>query len=280
MKKHCCSLLVVLLSCLLASCGDDDYRYPSVKQDFLTAFSGMDGRLESVLADEGERLRIVEGASGLRVSADTAVRIVANYETLAIGDGDVAGAKLYALLQTVSPVPLAAAEFEEGVKTEPSEIQSIWRGYDYLNIIVKVKQQGKHLFHFVEDEAVVDENSGRVKVRLTLYHEVSSSVQDYGKRAYLSVPLKQYMTEGVRGVDVRFRIYTYSGCFKTYVLGRSGASCRGRLILYIIYIDKKVYQSGAGFIYRFFDTLSCLYSDAVVMNAVGNCHFNAHFFQA
>ena len=51
----------------------------------------------------------------------------------------------------------------------------------------------------MEDEAVVDENSGRVKVRLTLYHEVSSSVQDYGKRAYLSVPLKQYMTEGVRG---------------------------------------------------------------------------------
>ena len=210
MKKHCCSLLVVLLSCLLASCGDDDYRYPSVKQDFLTAFSGTDGRLESVLTDEGERLRIVEGASGLRVSADTAVRIVANYETLAIGDGDVAGAKLYALLQTVSPVPLAAAEFEEGVKTEPSEIQSIWRGYDYLNIIVKVKQQGKHLFHFVEDGAVVDEKSGRVKVR------------DYGKRAYLSVPLKQYMTEGVRGVDVRFRIYTYSGCFKTYVLDEAG----------------------------------------------------------
>ena len=78
-----------------------------MKQDFLTAFSGTDGRLESVLTDEGERLQIVEGASGLRVSADTAVRIVANYETLAIGDGDVAGAKLYALLQTVSPVPLA-----------------------------------------------------------------------------------------------------------------------------------------------------------------------------
>ena len=69
-----------------------------------------------MLTDEGERLQIVEGASGLRVSADTAVRIVANYETLAIGDGDVAGAKLYALLQTVSPVPLAAAEFEEGVE--------------------------------------------------------------------------------------------------------------------------------------------------------------------
>ena len=47
-------------------------------------------------------------------------------------------------------------------------------------------------------------------------------MQDYGKRAYLSVPLKQYMTEGVRGVDVRFRIYTYSGCFKTYVLDEAG----------------------------------------------------------
>ena len=63
----------------------------------------MDGRLESVLTDEGERLRIVEGASGLRVSADTAIRIVANYETLAIGDGDVAGAKLYALCKRFLP---------------------------------------------------------------------------------------------------------------------------------------------------------------------------------
>lgn len=221
MKKYCCGLLVVVLLCLFVSCGDDDYHYPSVKQDFLTAFSGSDGRLESVLTDEGETFQIVEDASGLRVNADTAIRIVANYETL-IADNDVIGGKLYALLQTVSPVPLAATEFEGGVKTEPSEIQSIWLGYGYLNIVLKVKQQGKHLFHFVEDEVAVDRDNGRATVQLTLYHDISSIVQDYSKRAYLSVPLKQYMTDGIKDMSVYFRIYTYSDRFKTYILDETG----------------------------------------------------------
>lgn len=221
MKKYCCGLFVVVLLCLFVSCGDDDYHYPSVKQDFLTAFSGSDGRLESVLTDEGETFQIVEDASGLRVNADTAIRIVANYETL-IADNDVIGGKLYALLQTVSPVPLAATEFEGGVKTEPSEIQSIWLGYGYLNIVLKVKQQGKHLFHFVEDEIAVDRDNGRATVQLTLYHDISSIVQDYSKRAYLSVPLKQYMTDGIKDMSVYFRIYTYSDRFKTYILDETG----------------------------------------------------------
>ncbi len=221
MKSYCCGLFVAIFSCLLQSCDDDDYRYPSVKQDFLTAFSDADGRLESVLTDEGGVFRIAEGGSDFRVTADTAIRMVATYETL-MADNKIAGVKLYALLQTISPVPLPVDEFKEGVKTEPSEIQSIWLGHDYLNIILKVNQQGKHFFHFVEDEVVVDEDSGRVKVRLTLYHDVTSAVQDYGKRAYLSVPLKQYMIGDVQGVDVYFSIYTYSDCFKTYVLDEMG----------------------------------------------------------
>ena len=210
-KRYCRGLLVAVLACLLAACGDD-YYYPSVRQDFLTAFSGADGRLETVLTDEGETFRVVE---------DAAIRIVANYETLTTDD-KVAGVKLYALLQAISPVPLAADEFEEGVKTEPSEVQSIWLGHDYLNIILKVKQQGKHLFHFVEDEVSVDEASGRAKVRLTLFHDVTSATQDYSKRAYLSVPLRQYMIDGVQGVDVFFSVYTYSGRLKTYILDETG----------------------------------------------------------
>ena len=148
-KRYCRGLLVAVLACLLAACGDD-YYYPSVRQDFLTAFSGADGRLETVLTDEGETFRVVEDASGMRVGVDAAIRIVANYETLTTDD-KVAGVKLYALLQAISPVPLAADEFEEGVKTEPSEVQSIWLGHDYLNIILKVKQQGKHLFHYYNE---------------------------------------------------------------------------------------------------------------------------------
>ena len=202
-KRYCRGLLVAVLACLLAACGDD-YYYPSVRQDFLTAFSGADGRLETVLTDEGETFRVVEDASGMTT------------------DDKAAGVKLYALLQAISPVPLAADEFEEGVKTEPSEVQSIWLGHDYLNIILKVKQQGKHLFHFVEDEVSVDEASGRAKVRLTLFHNVTSATQDYSKRAYLSVPLRQYMIDGVQGVDVFFSVCTYSGRLKTYILDETG----------------------------------------------------------
>ena len=117
MKKYCRGLFVVVMSCLLSSCGDDDYHYPSVKQDFLTVFSNAEGRLESALADGDEAFRIVENLSGLQqVNADTAIRVVANYETM-VTDNEVADVKLYALLQTISPVPLAADEFKEGVKT-------------------------------------------------------------------------------------------------------------------------------------------------------------------
>ncbi len=52
MKKYCDWWLLPLLACLLAGCGDDDYHYPSVKLEFLTAFSGADGYLRSVVTDE------------------------------------------------------------------------------------------------------------------------------------------------------------------------------------------------------------------------------------
>ena len=55
---------------MLVSCGDDDdYHYPSVKLDFLTAQAGADGSLQSVLTDEGETLAIVEDASKTRIDA-------------------------------------------------------------------------------------------------------------------------------------------------------------------------------------------------------------------
>ena len=60
MKKYCDWWLLPLLACLLAGCGDDDYHYPSVKLEFLTAFSGADGYLQSVVTDEGETLPVVE----------------------------------------------------------------------------------------------------------------------------------------------------------------------------------------------------------------------------
>ncbi len=99
-----CWFLPVLVF-MLVSCGDDDdYHYPSVKLDFLTAQAGADGSLQSVLTDEGETLAIVEDASKTRIDANASARIVSNYGKAEAADG-TSGVKLYAVLSAISPVP-------------------------------------------------------------------------------------------------------------------------------------------------------------------------------
>ena len=209
-------LLFTLLVSLLTSCGDDDYHYPSVKLEFMTAFSGEDGSLKSVLTDEGEQYPVLENASKLTIDPNSFVRIVSNYEPVKTVEG-VAGVKLYAVLGTISPFPLPAEKFENGIKTDPVELQGIWMGIDYLNLLLGIKaQDGKHLLHFVEDEEVKEESTGLVTVHLTLYHDATDDVLAYTKRAYVSVPLWQYAEEWVRKVTVTMDIKIYSGETKTY----------------------------------------------------------------
>lgn len=209
-------LLFTLLVSLLTSCGDDDYHYPSVKLEFMTAFSGEDGSLKSVLTDEGEQYPVLENASKLTIDPNSFVRIVSNYEPVKTVEG-VAGVKLYAVLGTISPFPLPAEKFENGIKTDPVELQGIWMGIDYLNLLLGIKaQDGKHLLHFVEDEVVKEESTGLVTVHLTLYHDATDDVLAYTKRAYVSVPLWQYAEEWVRKVTVTMDIKIYSGETKTY----------------------------------------------------------------
>lgn len=204
-----------LLVCLLAACGDDEYHYPSVKLEFLTAYSGADGNLQSILTDEGRTLPVVEDLSSLKMDANSSARIVANYADAVAADGTT-GVKLYASMKVVSPVPQAADKFENGIKTNPADILSIWLGLDYLNITLQVKEDGQHLLHFIEDEVTVDVATGQSDVYITLYHESDESMISYTRRAYASMPLRQYAVEGVQKVTVHFSLHTYSGDIKTY----------------------------------------------------------------
>lgn len=204
-----------LLVCLLAACGDDEYHYPSVKLEFLTAYSGADGNLQSILTDEGRTLPVVEDLSSLKMDANSSARIVANYADAVAADGTT-GVKLYASMKVVSPVPQAADKFENGIRTNPADILSIWLGLDYLNITLQVKEDGQHLLHFIEDEVTVDVATGQSDVYITLYHESDESMISYTRRAYASMPLRQYAVEGVQKVTVHFSLHTYSGDIKTY----------------------------------------------------------------
>ncbi|WP_455966685.1 NigD1/NigD2 family lipoprotein [Bacteroides fluxus] len=207
--------LLPLFACLLAACGDDEYHYPSVKLEFLTAHAGADGSLQSVLTDEGKTYRVVEDATNSVIDANSSVRIVGNYGPATASDG-ISAVKLYAAMRTVSPVPQPAGEFEGGVKTDPADVLSIWMGLDYLNITLNIKAQGgRHTFHFIEDKVASDVEAGHKEVYLTLYHDAAHDT-GYTQRAYLSVPLRQYAAEGVEKVTVHFSLHTYSGEMKTY----------------------------------------------------------------
>lgn len=103
------------------------------------------------------------------------------------------------------------------MKTDPVELQSIWLGYDYLNILLGIKaQNGRHIVDFIEDEVTADAATGQVTVHLTLFHDNVEDVQAYTRRAYASAPLWKYATAGVQKVTVYFTVNTYSEGPKTY----------------------------------------------------------------
>ncbi len=208
MKKDCLYGLMFLLAALSASCGDnDDYHYPSVRLEFLTAYSGADGTLQSVQTDDGARYTVLADDSDTRINADSLVRIICNYGLEPASDGGK-GVHLYALSKAISPLPIPADSFKDGVKTKPADVTSIWLGYGYLNMVLSVKQQKVHTLGFVEDEVTVGDG-GCATVRLTLFHDTTSDVEDYSKRAYVSVPLRQYLdNEDVHSLRVYFSVHT------------------------------------------------------------------------
>lgn len=209
------AFFMLVLGC---SCnGDDSYHYPSVKQEFVTAQADADGHLQSILTDEGKELEVVEDASNTSIDANSSIRIVCNYGFMDVAEEALKGVTLYNLLRAVAPLPQPAKDFEGAIKNDPADVLSIWMGLDYLNMILEIKaQNGKHLFHFVEDQILTDSDSGERTVSLSLYHDAGGDVQAYSKRAYLSIPLRQYATGGITKVIVYFSLHTYDDGIKKF----------------------------------------------------------------
>lgn len=207
------SVAVVALPLLFSSCDDDNgYVYPSVKLEFLTAETGDDGRIRSVVTDEGVRLPIEKDHTRSELDANASVRIVSNYETLASADNKPE-VRIYVLMQVVAVDPKPRDAFENGVKEDPVDVTSIWLGHDYINMVLGIRwQRAKHSFHFVE-ESVTEGEDGRPEVILSLYHDNGGDMEAYSQKAYLSVPLKNRYSDGAH---IEFRFNTYNKGVKCY----------------------------------------------------------------
>ena len=73
--------LLMLPAALLlwAACSDDDYHYPSVSLEYLTARSNSAGTLETVLTDGGGLYAVLNEVTAPNRAADSTLRISANY---------------------------------------------------------------------------------------------------------------------------------------------------------------------------------------------------------
>lgn len=207
MKRGLKCIVIMFGLSVFASCKDDGYVYPSVQLEFLTAETGNDGYIQSVVTDEGKRLPIEKDHTRSQFLANSAVRIIANYELLSEQGQDEA--RIYTLLKPVSVDPQPANEFPDGaVKMDAAKVQSIWMGRDYLNMVLAVQaQSGKHIFGFVEES--VDTGNDRCPVvTVLLYHNAGGDVEAYAQRGYLSVPLKNRYPQGAH---IKFKVNTYDG---------------------------------------------------------------------
>lgn len=193
---------------LMTACGDDDYYYPSVKLEFVTVKAGDDGRIQTLIPDKGEVLSVAEDRTGSIITADTSRRVMSNYEVLS--DGSTA--TIYSLQSVIVPVPKPENDpvYKDGIKRDPVEMVSIWLGRDYLNMILNLKvSTGKgHTFGIVEDVSELKTNG---IVNMLLYHDANSDEEYYNRRAYISVPLAQYIDEEHSGrtIKIKFKYYTY-----------------------------------------------------------------------
>jgi hypothetical protein len=203
-----------MLLTVASACGDD-YRYPSVKLEFLTAHTGADGSVQTIVTDDNQTFQVAVDESNSRFTADSTLRVVAYYEPIAepVQSSKHVEVSIRSLATTVSSLPKPASEFTDGVHTDPAAVTSIWAGRNYLNIRLTAKaQNGRHLFGFVEESVspVVSGDESRT-VHLSLYHDARNDVPATTQTAYLSIPLAQYAAPGITHLAVTFALNTVDG---------------------------------------------------------------------
>ena len=200
------TLLSLLVVCLTA-CKDDDYEYPPVKLEFMTAITSSAGKIAHVVTDDQRILAVATDRTNTKAKADTTYRIISNYQ-----EHDNGEIELYALAQVLAPIPLTATAKECNgiIHTDPLSLMSISKGNDYLNLVLSIKMEdGKHLLHVVE-ESVELIGMDETQVHLLLYHDAGNDPMSYSRRAYMSIPVKHY-TESQSRTTIYFSYYNLEG---------------------------------------------------------------------
>ena len=209
-------MLMGLMHMLLVSCSDDDndFVYPDLLNEFVEFCTDSKGTVSKMTNDAGWSWSLDPIKELTELVPDTVYRVVVKYVSQTADGNDKA--VLYSSQGVIAPIPISISHFKN-VITDPVRIQSIWKGGDYINIILNVLVKDKsHKFHFIENGfSPLDDGSGK-KLSLTLYHDRNADIEAFYRTVYLSVPLWYYKNVIGAGDKIEVSINTYNdGVVKT-----------------------------------------------------------------
>ena len=210
-------LSFILLCMLSIGACKEDYSYPNVLTELAEVQTDENGHLKELTTDRGETFIVGKYASTTRFTADTLYRMLTVFEPLQEHPNQL-------LVHVVQPIfseyPIPVKQLEDGIKTDPVDIQSIWRAGNYLNMILHIQtKEEPHKFHFVDhgiypyDEQPNSDapqaSKGKQVLELTFYHDRKEDYEAFTSNYCFSIPLKPYEGKLKKGDVIRLHLNTY-----------------------------------------------------------------------
>lgn len=214
MRKSKWFMSLLLVTYLFASCGKDDYHYPSVKEEFFSGCANADSVLTYIITDDGTKRTVTEWGEQLaKLKPDTLYRLMGYYEELTTDH-----VKVHSFVKAISPMPVPAVQYADSVPTAPIILHSAWLGHQHLNILLAVKAGGKnHRIVFLEESLTPADASGTAHVVFSIHHNDLDDAQVYETRGYASLPLSSYLTPTVQQLDIQLNYLDYEGQVRDYL---------------------------------------------------------------
>jgi hypothetical protein len=199
----------VATSVFAMSCSEDEGEsMPPMLMDFVEAHTDANCRVVKISSDAGRSFVVAQNiTAGV---ADTTYRCVCRY-TL---DESESNADIFSLQHIYSLPPFPKSDFEKH-PAAPVTVSSVWKGGDYINLILKVLTTGKgtHSFAFCE-EGFADNADGKKIVNVTVLHErPQGDAESYTQDVYMSIPMGDYACQCD---SIAVNIPTYQGV-KTFM---------------------------------------------------------------
>lgn len=199
MKK---AIGLIAFICILWGCKEEESIYPPALTEILSVSTDAEGCASLLWPDGSGSYSVENKADFSHLTPDSLYRAIAIYE---ICDDENRVAHVYSLGSIFSSPPVQG--WNEAIKTDPADVQSIWMSGNYLNMVLLVKGQNQeHEYHCIE---TTDDS----RLRFQFYHDRKGDIEAYTKKVYFSIPMKGYK---YRYSSFLFSINTRKEGVKTY----------------------------------------------------------------